>query len=131
MFLGFPGMQALSVTTIATANSGSWMIIPNIKNQMGLALFCGTSGIEIGAIGVSYQAAGSVTVISGITTTLNFMNANGASLAIAPNGSGVPIYNTYLEPLSFYTGSPVWVTARANSLTLTIAFLGSDGFGNQ
>ena len=130
MHINFPMSQGLGVTTFQTANGTSFTYIANIRNQIGVAIFSGTSGIEIAGIGVSYGPS-SITLINGVTTTLTFMNSNGSSLLLAPNGSGLPVFNTILEPLSFFTGAPIWLSQRANSLTVTVAYFTSDAFGNQ
>src|SRR5271165_2413375 len=130
MHINFPMQQGFGLTTIQSANSGSFMYIANLKNQIGLAIFAGTSGIEIAGMGTSYGPT-SITLINGVTTTLTFMNSNGSSLLLAPNGSGLPVFNTTLQPLSFFTGAPLWMSARANGLTITIAYALSDYASNQ
>jgi hypothetical protein len=130
MHLNFPGMQGMGVTTFQSTNSTSFMYIANVKNQIGMAIFTGTSGIEVAGIGVSYGPQ-SFTLINGVTQTLTFMNSNGSSLLLAINGAGLPVFNTVLEPTSIFTGAPVWLSSRANGLTITVAYATSDAFGNQ
>lgn len=129
MHINFPGMQGIGITTFQTANGTSFTFIANVKNQIGMAIFSGTSGIEIAGMGASYGST-STTLINGVTTVLQFMNSNGSSLQLAANGNGLPVFNVNLEPLSIFGGAPVWLSSRANSLTVTIAYCTSDAFSN-
>ena len=128
--LNFPGLQGFGVTTFQSTNAGSFMVVANIKGQLGVALYSGTTGVEVAGMGVSYGAQ-SYTLINGVTNNLTFMSSNGSSLQLAPNGNGLPIFNGLFEPLSFQTGAPVWLSASANGKTITVAYALSDSQINQ
>jgi hypothetical protein len=114
--------------TVLTVPSGSFVPILPIKNQIGVALWTGSTGIELAGGGASYApSTSSFTLIGGVTYGINFMNSNGSSLQLATNGNGLPIYNTILAPMTIMGGGPFWVSA-AVSTTLRVAYLGNDPF---
>ena len=122
---------AMSCTTLTIGSSVAFTVIPAQKNQCGLALWIGTTGLEVGGAGVSYGPAGGFTLANGVTTALNFMNSNGSSLQLVTNGSGLPIFNTILAPISFAGAPQLWLTTNGTTLQPRITFFLNDPAGNQ
>lgn len=122
---------AMGMTTVVpVVVAPTFTVIAPIKGQVGIALWTGSTGIEIAGAGMSYGAQ-SFTLINGVTQTLQFMNSNGSSLLLAPNGSGLPIFNTILAPISFAGAPQLWLTAAAVSLAVRVTYFFNDAFQNQ
>lgn len=133
MLINFPGCHGMGMTniTISSAIFGTtFVLIPPVKNQVGVALWVGTTGIEIAGAGMSYGPQG-FTLIGGVTNTLNFMNANGSSLKLVANGNGLPLFNAMFAPISFAGAPQLWLTAGTTNLTVRVTYLYNDAFSNQ
>jgi hypothetical protein len=117
-----------STVVLGYSSTAVYTQIPPIKNQIGIMLWSGTTGIEIAGAGVSYGTT-SYTLISGVSTNLSFMNANGSSLILATNGNGIPVFNTILEPLVISGAPNLWMSAGTTNLTLRFAYLQNDPLG--
>lgn len=124
------GVGSSLFTFGVTAFGQTFTIINPIKNQIGLALWTGTTGIEIAGGGISYGPS-SITLISGVTTTLTFMNSNGSSLLLVGNGSGLPIWNGMFAPISIAGAPMLWMTAGTTALSMRVTYFFNDGFNNQ
>lgn len=130
--------RAVSATTItlAAGTSTFFPILP-IKGQIGLAIYCAnglTAGLEINGGGMSYAPAG-YTLVAGVTTAFNLLNANGSSIGLVANGSGFPICrdsNTQIWPQQGYLpGAPaLWLSAGA-SYTCKVMYFLNDAHLNQ
>jgi hypothetical protein len=120
----------IQCTLINLTYASTFTIIPPVKNQLGIALWTGTTGIEIAGAGASYGPT-SITLINGVTSTLSFMNSNGSSLQLAPNGSGLPIFNTIAEPMTFAGAPNLWLTASTTNLSVRVSWFLNDAFNNQ
>ena len=130
--------MALSFTTITLASGSStfFPILP-IKNQVGLAIYCAnglTAGLEISGGGISYAPAG-YTLVAGVTTAFNQMNANGSSIGLVANGTGFPICRdtgTQMWPATgFLPGAPaMWLSAGA-SYTCKVCYFTNEAQPNQ
>lgn len=131
MLMNFPNCQAAGCTTITVATGASnFSVIPALKGQIGVALWVGTTGIELSGAGVSYGPAGGFTVFQGVTTALNFMNSNGSSVMLVGNGFGLPVFNTISEPMAFAGAPQLWLNASAVSLACRITYFFNDSFLN-
>jgi hypothetical protein len=117
-------------TLINVSFGVTFTIIPAIKNQLGIALWTGSTGLEIAGAGASYGPT-SITLINGVTSTLSFMNSNGSSLQLAPNGSGLPIFNTIAAPISFAGAPNLWLTSGSTNLSVRVAWFLNDASQNS
>lgn len=130
MIQNFGPCYGMMCTLINLSFASTFTIIPAIKNQLGVALWVGTTGVEIAGAGASYGPT-SITLINGVTSTLSFMNSNGSSLQLAPNGSGLPIFNTISEPMSFAGAPPLWLTTSTTALSVRVSWFLNDAFNNS
>lgn len=130
MLQNFGQCYGMACTLINVSFGSTFTIIPPIKGQLGVALWTGSTGLEIAGGGASYGPT-SITLINGVTSTLTFMNSNGSSLNLSPNGSGLPIFNTILAPISFAGAPNLWLTSGTTNLSVRVAWLLSDAFINQ
>lgn len=122
------GMQCTNI--IANFASATFTIISPMKGQCGVALWSGSTGLEVAGAGMSYGPT-SITVINGVTSTLSFMNSNGSSLLLVANGNGLPIYNTILAPISFAGAPQLWLTAGSTNLSVRVTYFLNDALINQ
>lgn len=130
MLLNFPNCQAMGMTTMTpTFGASTFNIIASIKNQIGVALWSGSTGIEVAGAGLSF-ATQAFTLISGVTKTLNFANqTNGSSLLLAGNGSGLPVFNANLLPIAFAGSPQLWISCGTTNLSLRITYFLNDAMG--
>lgn len=124
------GVQCTLITFSPTNYAATFLIVPPVKNQLGIAFWTGVTGIEIAGAGSSYGPT-SITLISGVTTTLSFMNSNGSSLQLAPNGSGLPIFNTISAPMTFAGAPNFWMTCSTTNLSMRVSWFLNDAFSNS
>ena len=113
-----------------------WPIMP-IKNQVGLAIQCasGLSAIlEISGGGISYAPAG-YTLVAGVTTQFNNLNANGSSIGLVANGSGFPICRdtgTLQWPATgFLPGAPALWLSTGNSFQVKVCYFTNEAQPNM
>ena len=125
----FPAF-GMGCTTTTLSFSSTFTIVKPIQNQVGVALWTGSTGIEIAGAGTSYGPTG-FTTVGGVTQTFNFMNSNGSSLLLVANGSGLPIFNTILAPISFAGAPQLWLTCGTTNLSVRITYFINDAFNNQ
>jgi hypothetical protein len=119
--------QFLGVTTFSP---GTTFDIAPVKGQVGWYLYSGSTGVEIAAFGQSYATQG-FTVVAGVTTTFTYINSTGSSIMLAPNGKGIPVFNTTLDGKAINGGGHLWGTAASASLLLTVGFFCNDAFPNN
>lgn len=121
----------IGCTTVTVGfGTSTFTVVKAITNQIGVALFSGSTGIEIAGAGVSY-ATQAFTLINSVTTVLTYMNSNGSSLLLVANGKGMAIWNTILHPVSFAGAPQLWLSAGSTNLTCQITYLYNDAFSNQ
>lgn len=133
MIQNFPPCYAMGMTSFTvgfTTTGTAYTIVAPVKGQIGVALWSGSTGIEVGGAGISYGPT-SITLINGVTTTLTFMNSNGSSLLLVSNGNGLPIYNTVLAPISFAGAPQLWLSAGSTALSCRVTYFFNDAFQNQ
>lgn len=126
----FPMYAAQCTNITANFASSTFTIITPQKNQCGLALWVGTTGLEISGAGASYGPT-SITLINGVTSTLQFMNSNGSSLQLVANGNGMPLYNTILTPTTISGAPYLWLTAGSTNLSVRVTYFFNDAFPNS
>ena len=122
------GMRCTNIT--ANFAAATFTIITPQPNQCGLALWVGTTGIEISGAGMSYGPAGGLTTVNGVTTALNFLNSNGSSLLLVANGNGMPLFNTILTPMTFMGSPQLWLTAGSTNLSVRVTYFLNDALSN-
>jgi hypothetical protein len=118
---------------LASGASTFFPILP-IKNQVGIAFYTAgvSAGLEIAGGGISYAPAGP-TLVNGVTTTFNMMNANGSSIGLKANGSGFPICREagIWPPSGYLPGAPALWLSAGNSFVLSVLYFTNEAMPNQ